>query len=126
MQLTVIKRFKLVSVNCGCDKIGGLKMTTETVVIRFEEWWPKTWKFVFGMKWLEAIVKPFAKTAYEVGRMHERREIWKELNSMVKPGHLNGNGCDGTAQRNGIILAANIVIARDNVWVDNDEGMSYG
>jgi hypothetical protein len=34
-------------------------------------------------------------------------DCWETVNAMIKKGPLQGNGCDDTAQRNGIILAAN-------------------
>lgn len=35
-------------------------------------------------------------------------ECWEAVNSLIKPGaDLPGNGCDGVAERNGLILAAN-------------------
>jgi hypothetical protein len=35
--------------------------------------------------------------------------VWCDLDKMIVRGELQGNGCDMTAQRNGIILAANLV-----------------
>lgn len=34
---------------------------------------------------------------------------WTAINNHIKPGPLQGNGCDETAQRNGLILASNII-----------------
>ena len=34
-------------------------------------------------------------------------ECWKEVNAMIVHGPLPGNGTDKTAQRNGLVLAAN-------------------
>ena len=42
-------------------------------------------------------------------RRDERKRIWDEINKHIKPGKLQGNGWDDTAQRNGLILAANII-----------------
>lgn len=39
------------------------------------------------------------------------REAWQTINDMIVPGQLGGNGCDSLAQRNGVILAANAVLA---------------
>lgn len=39
------------------------------------------------------------------------REVWRKINSMIIPGPLDGNGCDRLAQRNGVILAANAILA---------------
>lgn len=35
------------------------------------------------------------------------RVCWEEINKMIVPGELPGNGCDKSAERNGLILAAN-------------------
>lgn len=37
---------------------------------------------------------------------------WETINALIKPGELQGNGCDQTAQRNGLILAANAILAK--------------
>ena len=37
-------------------------------------------------------------------------ECWDRINSQIKPGQLLGNGSDETAQRNGLILAANMIL----------------
>lgn len=47
------------------------------------------------------------ESAYERGRSDERREAWESVKSMIVMGQLQGNGRDKTAERNGIILAAN-------------------
>ncbi len=44
---------------------------------------------------------------YRAGQEAQRLEDWKAVNALIRPGNLGGNGCDQTAQRNGIILAAN-------------------
>jgi hypothetical protein len=38
-------------------------------------------------------------------------EVWNELNGYIKQGDIGGNGCDPSAQRNGIVLAANLVLS---------------
>ena len=43
------------------------------------------------------------------GRILERTECWNAIQKWIKPGNLSGNGCDEAAQRNGMILAANII-----------------
>lgn len=35
------------------------------------------------------------------------KECWEAVNAMIVHGPLDGNGCDPSAQRNGVILAAN-------------------
>ena len=42
-------------------------------------------------------------------RKDERRKILEKINECIKPGDLQGNGFDKTAERNGLILAANII-----------------
>lgn len=39
----------------------------------------------------------------------EYKLIWDKINKYIKTGNLQGNGCDETAERNGLILAANII-----------------
>ena len=39
----------------------------------------------------------------------ERLSCWNEINAAIKEGPLQGNGCDESSQRNGLILASNIV-----------------
>lgn len=38
-----------------------------------------------------------------------RKKCWNEINAFIKTGELPGNGCDESAQRNGLVLASNIV-----------------
>lgn len=38
-------------------------------------------------------------------------DCWEAVNALIKPGDLGGNGCDQNAQRNGLILAANVIAA---------------
>ena len=42
-------------------------------------------------------------------RADERKKMLELINSHIKPGRLQGNGCDDTAQRNGMILAYNLI-----------------
>ena len=49
------------------------------------------------------------ETVYEEISKIERRRIWEKVNDAIKKGHLEGNGCDDQAQRNGMVLAANII-----------------
>lgn len=42
-------------------------------------------------------------------RREERKRMWEQINSHIKEGKLSGNGFDKTAERNGLILAANII-----------------
>ena len=51
-----------------------------------------------------------ARVAMEDSRRAVLQEAWNKINSYIKPGRLQGNGCDDTAQRNGMILASNIIM----------------
>lgn len=42
----------------------------------------------------------------------ECEACWNAINAHIKPGVLPGNGLDQQAQRNGMILASNIVMGR--------------
>jgi hypothetical protein len=57
---------------------------------------------------LAALAKPGSNQAL----IEERRAAWESITKHIKLGHLQGNGCDETAQRNGLVLAANILRAR--------------
>ena len=50
-------------------------------------------------------------SVWDAFRQDERQKCWDEINAWIKPGELQGNGCDQHAQRNGMILASNIVMA---------------
>ena len=56
-----------------------------------------------------------AKIAVEDAIQESRRqalqECWEKVNSIIKQGTLPGNGCDETAQRNGLILATNTIMS---------------
>ncbi len=43
-------------------------------------------------------------------RADERRRCWEQINAMIVPGPLSGMGIDPSAQRNGLILAANSLL----------------
>lgn len=49
------------------------------------------------------------RDALRNARKDERRACWEALNACIQPGHLSGNGTDKTAERNGLILACNIL-----------------
>lgn len=51
--------------------------------------------------------KEEADRMFEAGRIQGRLECMEEINALIKTGKLDGNGCDETAQRNGLILAFN-------------------
>jgi hypothetical protein len=51
-----------------------------------------------------------AIVAAEVAR--EREQAWEAVNAIIPQGELQGNGCDRQAQRNGTILAANVLQER--------------
>lgn len=56
-----------------------------------------------------------ARTHHETRALFPRQptanECWEAVNALIKPGDLGGNGCDKTAERNGLILAANAIAA---------------
>lgn len=52
------------------------------------------------------------KVGEHYGRIDEAKLILDRINQYIKPGELSGNGCDETAQRNGMVLASNIVCER--------------
>lgn len=51
-------------------------------------------------------------TAMRAVARRETQACWDDINAWIKPGELAGNGCDQTAQRNGMILASNILMER--------------
>lgn len=46
----------------------------------------------------------------EQARKDELQKCWGKINAAIKPGELYGTGCDEVAQRNGLILANNIIM----------------
>ena len=42
----------------------------------------------------------------------EKQAAWDAVNHWIKPGDLGGDGWDNNAQRNGMILAANVLMGR--------------
>lgn len=42
-------------------------------------------------------------------RLKILQEAWEKIDALIVPGELPGNGTDGTAERNGLILASNIL-----------------
>ncbi len=40
------------------------------------------------------------------------KECWDTIDALIVSGHLPGNGCDKTAERNGLIFAANALAAK--------------
>jgi len=46
--------------------------------------------------------------AEEIKRQ-ERERVWHKINKQIKVGDLQGDGCDETATRNGLIKATNII-----------------
>jgi len=43
-------------------------------------------------------------------RADERRKCWEEINAWIVHGPLPGDGWDPSAQRNGLIMATNILL----------------
>ena len=52
---------------------------SKCIAMSFDTWWPRAYQFCFGVRWLEPLARHFAKSAYECGRLHERKEILGEL-----------------------------------------------
>lgn len=52
------------------------------------------------------------KLKIEEIRVDERKKIVEEINKLIETGDLGGNGCDRNAERNGLILASNIVMRK--------------
>jgi hypothetical protein len=48
----------------------------------------------------------------KAGREAERQECWFAINKHIHHGPLPGNGTDKHAQRNGMVLACNLIIER--------------
>lgn len=42
-------------------------------------------------------------------RRNERQDCWDEINRHIQQGPLDGNGCDAQAERNGLVMASNIL-----------------
>lgn len=42
-------------------------------------------------------------------RRNERQDCWNEINAQIKQGPLSGDGCDKQAERNGMVMASNIL-----------------
>ena len=63
------------------------------------------------------------KMTEEEIRRDERTRCWQAINQWVQLGDLSGNGTDKTAERNGLILAANEITMRG---VNFGEEARYG
>ena len=48
----------------------------------------------------------------EAIRLDERQRCWNEINEQIVHGPLPGTGCDKSAERNGLILATNILLSK--------------
>lgn len=46
----------------------------------------------------------------QLGEERERQRLWDLINSQIPQGKLKGNGFDETAQRNGMIIATNLIM----------------
>ena len=55
---------------------------------------------------------PALETFMQLVVTAERKSALNAINAMIKYGDLGGNGCDKNAQRNGIILASNLLTER--------------
>ena len=81
----------------------------------FEQWWHEVGSGLPppANEDREMHVMRVAKLAAEA----ERQACWDEINYFIKSGPLPGNGCDESAQRNGLVLATNIIVGRSNAAV---------
>ena len=71
------------------------------------EWWRK------NKRSYDRYLTGFApEDAWNAGREWERKKCWDAINQMIEPGDLDGDGWDKTAERNGLINAANAIMER--------------
>ena len=63
-------------------------------------------------QYADALLAELVKPASRAVVIAERRAAWEAITAHIKTGQLQGNGCDETAQRNGLILAANLLRER--------------
>lgn len=57
----------------------------------------------------EAAAQLLLETIIEQQKKEERKKMWEAINSQIVSGDIVGNGTDKTAERNGLILATNII-----------------
>lgn len=67
----------------------------------FEEWAAD--RVMNGME------KAFARAAWKAATEATREDCWNEINAAIRKGPLPGDGWDQSAERNGLVLASNIV-----------------
>ena len=60
----------------------------------------------------ESLVPLYDQSALDAAVAAERQAAWDSVSRWIKPGDLGGNGYDNNAQRNGMILAANVLMER--------------
>lgn len=65
-----------------------------------------TFKEWYGQQNPEHIDEISAREAWEAAV----NACWEAVNAGINRGSLPGNGCDQTAQRNGLVLATNIIL----------------
>ncbi len=51
-------------------------------------------------------------------------EAWNAINARIKHGPLSGNGTDETAERNGLILASNIIMGMRETGINRIETLN--
>jgi hypothetical protein len=69
---------------------------------------PHPENIVYQDPMFEGRIKTFAAR----GAVAERKAAWEAVNALIIPGDIGGDGVDPTAQRNGIVLAANALMSR--------------
>lgn len=91
------------------------------IVLMFEiappfRWTPKVERVGPLTRWIwawfsVAYISGKFGSVWEAIRQDERQKCWDKINAAIPNGPLPGNGHDQMAERNGLILASNIVMA---------------
>ena len=93
----------------------GLKVDLLLNYFDLKVWGVGTKNIRLGNRFLqdfEELYEEDTQNLIERVRVMERVAIWNEINKYIRPGDLGGNGTDQNAERNGLILAANLVKQR--------------
>jgi hypothetical protein len=73
----------------------------------FKKWWMQ-----IHPAEVDELKKEF-EDCFNAGCQHERNKCWHAINKMIKRGPLAGDGCDEQSQRNGLVLASNVIMRRN-------------
>ncbi len=106
-------------VECSCGNRGSIESTKECAI---QQWNAqrrndKHEKMALEMvrRWTGKPINVVQDVVNALSRIEQETEarvlekVWNEIDAAIKPGILPGNGMDKTAERNGLILATNIV-----------------